>query len=566
MALEPKYPPTPTGFGVNIHQNRFSPPEVKLFMQSGLRYIRTDFHWQDIERVAGVYDFATYDAQISQLEAMGVRPVWAMSYGNTLYDSGKPPYSPEGVRAYASFAGASAAHFRDRGVLWEIWNEPNEPVFWSGGRNPDEYAAIVKAAVPAIKTADPGAIVLAGAITKFDLSYIEAFLKDRPLDGVTAFSIHPYREGAPESVATDYERLRTLIARYTEPGKNPTPIVCSEWGYTTGGDQGVSAGDQGRYAARMYLANLLAGVDLTIYYGWKDDGPDENNADHRYGLVAQDLTTRPGYVEVADLLTKLQGFAFRHRIREKRSQDFKLLFQGQNGLALVSWTSDENASEAAQTPRVVKIGKGDASYPHLLRLSMAKTSSDDVPYPDVLPEVRDVVLAFTRATPSEVRQTGTVVENQHTGSLTNPGFEAGREGWAGSEMSAGQTLGVTRSAAHSGSQCAFMSCEPGVSPTWFNWGQSVMDVTPGDRFRFSGWVRKEDVRGLTGWYVHVDGTAGIVYDQVLTSGVGTSGWNRVSVDFVIPPGGKSIDIGTCLFGSGVAFFDDASLTRLGPDR
>ncbi len=49
----------------------------------------------------------------------------------------------------------------------------------------------------------------------------------------------------------------------------------------------------------MYLVNLLSGVDLTIDYDWKDDGPDPANSEHRFGIVRQDLSPKPAYTAVS---------------------------------------------------------------------------------------------------------------------------------------------------------------------------------------------------------------------------------------------------------------------------
>ena len=560
----PINPVVPFGYGINIHETQFPPAEYKLYHAAGFGLIRTDFHWQDVENTAGTYDFNKYDAQLAQLDVMGVRPLWVLSYGNTNYDGGLPPHTEEGLKAFANFAGAAAAHFRGRGVLWEIWNEPNQPIFWPPKPDADQYAALVKATVPAIRAADPQATILAGAISTFDLPYVEGFLRHRPLDGVTAFSIHPYRDGPPESVISDYAAVRALVARYTPPGRKPPPVVCSEWGYTTATDQTTEA-DQGLYVVRTYLANLLSGVDLTISYDWTDDGADPANNESRYGILRQDLTPKPAYTAITAFTTKLRGYQFRHRLRSKDGSDYRLLFQGQNGLATVTWTSDDMASAAAQTPRITMIGKGDARYAALLPLARAKSSPYDLPYPDVLPKIPGIVTVLTSTSAPQAPKAGGAASVPTAGDqvLVNGGFEAGDTGWSALFLDPGQRLGITNAITHSGGRSAFMSAQPGTAPSWFNWAQTVSAVVPGDQYTFTAWVKKEDVRGIAGWYVHVNGTGGMLYNNVLTNGTGYSTWKKVSVSFTIPPGGSSITLGTSLYGTGVAYFDDASLSRTG---
>ena len=145
--------------------------------------------------------------------------------------------------------------------------------------------------------------------------------------------------------------------------------------------------------------------------------------------------------------------------------------------------------------------------------------------------------------------------------IVNPGFEANESGWAASALETGQSLGITHAVSHGGAKSAFMSAQPSKKPSWYNWGQAISAVTPGDHYTFTAWVKKEDVRGAAGWYVHVNGARGMLSNDTLMTGGGSSGWRKVSTSFIVPPGGNSIAIGTCLYGTGVAYFDDAALTR-----
>ena len=435
----------------------------------------------------------------------------------------------------------------------------NEPVFWAGSPSAEEYAALVKATVPAIRAADPGATILAGAISQIDLPYVERFLRTRPLAGVDAFSIHPYRDGRPEGVVSDYEKIRALLTRDAPAGQAPPPIVCSEWGYTTADGRNGEA-DQARYLVRMILTDLMAGVDLTVLYEWTDDGPDSANGEHRFGILRQDRTPKPAYPALADFLRRLRGYAFRHRIRSGRSTDYRLLFQGPGGLALVTWTSDETAPLAAQTPRVVSVGKDDPSYASLSRLAQARTSPDDRPDADVLPSVEGIV-----ATSPPTRTARIALSEGDGEALVDPSFEAGGAGWGASPPEAGKSVGITDAVSRTGERALFMRAEPGTAPSWFGWSQTVAPVAPGERYAFVGWVRTTDTRGPAGWFVHVDGVEGALpLNRVLTTPNGSSDGQRIALTFTVPPGGTSVTIGTSLYGSGIAYFDDASLTKIAP--
>ena len=72
--------------------------------------------------------------------------------------------APPPADAYADFMRRLAAHFRGRVGAYEIWNEPDEGIFWEGEATPDAYAALLKPAYSAVKSADPAAKVGVGGL------------------------------------------------------------------------------------------------------------------------------------------------------------------------------------------------------------------------------------------------------------------------------------------------------------------------------------------------------------------------------------------------------------------
>ena len=63
-----------------------------------------------------------------------------------------------------SFAAAVAQRYAPQGVQdFEIWNEPNNMVFWLPAPNPAAYVQLLQAADTDIKAVDPGAFVITAA-------------------------------------------------------------------------------------------------------------------------------------------------------------------------------------------------------------------------------------------------------------------------------------------------------------------------------------------------------------------------------------------------------------------
>lgn len=63
-----------------------------------------------------------------------------------------------------------------------------------------------------------------------------------------------------------------------------------QWGYTTAippctyGNR-VTEAQGGAYIARMWLANTMAGVSVSINYDWRDGGTDLTNCEGNFGSV-----------------------------------------------------------------------------------------------------------------------------------------------------------------------------------------------------------------------------------------------------------------------------------------
>ena len=176
-------------------------------------------------------------------------------------------------------------------MLWEIWNEPNGN-FWTPKPDAQQYTALALGH----RQSDPRGGAAGDdhrpRLVRFPWEFLETFLKSGVLEYLDAVSVHPYRNphSPPETAAGDYQKLRTLIERYAPPPRtDKLPILSGEWGYSTW-KHGVSLETQAAFAARQQLSNLLNGVPLSIWYDWKNDGPDPNENEHNFGTVLPDLT------------------------------------------------------------------------------------------------------------------------------------------------------------------------------------------------------------------------------------------------------------------------------------
>jgi hypothetical protein len=126
-------------------------------------WIKQQVEWKDTEVPKGVYYWDEIDRIVNDAQSHNVKvllsivkaPTWATGGFN-----GFPKYSED----LGDFMRAMAAHFKGRVGAYEIWNEHNL-TGESGEINPGRYVELLKAAYLGVKSQDPGAVVVAGALT-----------------------------------------------------------------------------------------------------------------------------------------------------------------------------------------------------------------------------------------------------------------------------------------------------------------------------------------------------------------------------------------------------------------
>ncbi|MGW8702273.1 cellulase family glycosylhydrolase [Streptomyces eurythermus] len=155
-----------------------SPQQQSVITQmkgAGISWVRIDAEWWTVQPTSGSFDWTVPDATADVLRAAGMNvvillnqsPVWARR--NAGVGLGTPWKTPDPA-LYAAFCAAAATHYAAKGIhTFELWNEPNLDVGattsagW-GPWSPLGAAELAVAAYPAIKAADPKAVVLSPSL------------------------------------------------------------------------------------------------------------------------------------------------------------------------------------------------------------------------------------------------------------------------------------------------------------------------------------------------------------------------------------------------------------------
>ena len=338
----------PDGFGVNIEFTDPRPGEIKMLSEAGCRWVRMDLKWDLTEAAPGQYDFAPYDRLMSALDQYRLKVLFILDYTNPAYDNGAPPHTEPARQGFARWSVAAAKHFASRGVVWEIYNEPNIAQFWSPRPNVRDYAALARAVGRAFREGAPDEKLIGPATSGIDFDFLEACFKAGLLEYWSAVSVHPYRRSDPETTAADYCRLRAMIKTYSP--KKEIPIISSEWGYSSVWPS-MSDEKQGQLLARTWLTNVANEISLSIWYDWHDDGSDSREPEHHFGTIYNSyhegrdpvFDPKPAYLAAKTLATFFGGYRFEKRLEVGRADDYVLVFRNGDNLRVAAWTTASRA-------------------------------------------------------------------------------------------------------------------------------------------------------------------------------------------------------------------------------
>ena len=134
------------------------------------------------------------------------------------------------------------------------------------------------------------------------------------------------------------------------------PIISGEWGYSNlNWDQTrLSEQEQAEYLARMFLINLHQGIDVSVWYDWKNDGTNPNEREHHFGTVMHDLKPKTAYLAAKVLSSTLAGYSVDRMLKLGNDKDFALILKKGRNTAIAFWTTGEEHQITLPVPT----GKG----------------------------------------------------------------------------------------------------------------------------------------------------------------------------------------------------------------
>lgn len=285
---------------------------------AGSSWIRVDVGWCSLEEngpgVISTWYQDRLDATVAAARARGLKLLITLACAPTWATPGnKPDVLPADPAQYARVASYLATRYRGQIAAWEVWNEPD----CEGGcprGNPEAYAQLLRAAYPALKAADPAAVVMNGGLSGIDLTWIRRMLDAGAAQSLDVLALHPYlapAAAAPDTPSTagfsNPYRITNVSAAHAllaEAGRPDVPIWFTEFGWTTGRTagpyDGVSPQRQAAYLgeAMALVRKKYPYVQAAFWYMMRDR-VDTTAYENGFGLLNADGSPKPAYAAFA---------------------------------------------------------------------------------------------------------------------------------------------------------------------------------------------------------------------------------------------------------------------------
>lgn len=302
----------------------------------GVGWLRLDIAWEDIQPSNGAaYNWEAYDRVIAavgkqQLKMIGTltaAPVWARG------DCSGGGCPPANNATFASFAARAAARYQPMGLqVWEIWSEPNTARAWMPKPDAAAYARLLQAAYPAIRQANPQAIVISGGLAPVptddensaEIDYLPQLYAAGAKGFFDAVGAHPYTYPFIPSHNSQqgWSRLaftaNNLRQTMTVNGDGAKKIWLTEFGAPTAGVGAAATMENHRTHDATYVDEELQAQIITkaaelyrdydwvgpfIWAAYADPAPPRLQTARSYGIVREDGTKKPAYSALQRAIT-----------------------------------------------------------------------------------------------------------------------------------------------------------------------------------------------------------------------------------------------------------------------
>jgi hypothetical protein len=257
--------------------------------------LRINLAWGSVQSGPDApYDWSHYDPVVGGAARNGIR-VLATVYSSPAWAETSPEYPPLGDRLpqFEDFARAAVERYGSDGSFWrenpglpkqpiaewQLWNEPNSPLFWKPAPDAGDYLELLRGFGSAVRGADPAARVMLGGLFPTPKggvamsTFMSQLYAGNGEDLFDSAAIHPYAAN-PQAAISSTQDLRDAMDR---SGDDATPIWITEVGWASAGQpSGLTVGPERQAGYLTQTFELAAaqrerlGLDGVIWYSLND--------------------------------------------------------------------------------------------------------------------------------------------------------------------------------------------------------------------------------------------------------------------------------------------------------
>lgn len=311
--------------GVLAEQGAARDRDLRSIAATGAGIVRQRFDWALVERRPGHFDLSMYDGIVSATSRAGLDLLPILFLPPRFRASGSPKSNPNTVfpprrdADMGRFAAVLERRYGPRGTLWsehpslprhpirawQVWNEPNLPVYWGGRPDASAYVRMLRAVGGALKRVDAGAQVVTAGLPDSRLGvpllrYLKQMYEAGARGALDVVAIHPYAVDA-EGALAGVQSARGVLERSGDGG---VPIWITEIGWASGGPPSAfTVGPDGQAKRVTKMLTELAsrrrelGVRGVFYFTWQDVSapPAQDFFGLHTGLRGADGRRKPAY-------------------------------------------------------------------------------------------------------------------------------------------------------------------------------------------------------------------------------------------------------------------------------
>ena len=266
-------------FGIHIHKVLKKDKPWPTVPFKTWRLWDTGIAWPEIQPERDTWKFELIDKAVKLSEEhnvelvinIGLSPQWAAArpkdksgYGEKLTAS-----EPKNIEDWKAYVRTLAERYKGKIRYWEIWNEPDMRLFFSGSTK--SMVELTKTAYEILKEVDPENMIISPPVTGYLvlIPWLKSYFRDGGGDYIDIIGTHFYvwfKSNDPEKVVSTINMIKEYANEFGIKGK---PIWDTECGFK---QQNVTNEDLAMgYIARLAIVQWYYGVERVMYYSWDNN-------------------------------------------------------------------------------------------------------------------------------------------------------------------------------------------------------------------------------------------------------------------------------------------------------